>query len=171
MRRFEDTDAPVVQELLSDPEVIGNLIHITLPYSLDEALGMIHESDQAFAEGTAYTFAVVRQSSDTLVGYCSLKIQPRHQRGEIVYWIGRPYWWQGYATEATKCVVRFGFEQLGLNRIDAQVMKANTASVKVLKKAGLRLEGTSRQGVRKDGMFEDIEFYGLLRDDVEYLSG
>lgn len=167
LRRFENTDAPIVQELLSDPDVIGNLIDITLPYSLDDAHRMITDSHRAFAEESAYVFAVVRQSNDTLVGYCDLELQPQHQRGEIAYWIGRPYWWQGYATEATKSVVRFGFEQLGLNRIFAHVLKTNSASVKVLQKAGLRLEGTFRQGVQKDGVFEDIEFYGLLRDDEQ----
>ena len=54
--------------------------------------------------------------------------------------------------------------------IYAHVLKANTASVKVLKKAGLRLEGTYRQGVQKDGVFEDVEFYGLLRDDDDSAS-
>ena len=106
LRCFEETDAPVVQELLSDPEVIGNLIDITLPYSLDDAHRMIADSHRAFAESAAYAFAVVRQSNDTLVGYCDLEIQPQHHRGEIAYWIGRPYWWQGYATEATKCVLQ-----------------------------------------------------------------
>lgn len=165
LRPFRDSDAPTVQQLLSDPEVIGNLIDIALPDSLEEAQRMIADSHQAFAEGAAYTFAVVRDSNDTLVGYCELKIQTQHRRGEIAYWIGRPYWWQGYATEAAKCVVQFGFEELGLNRIYAHVIKGNAASVKVLRKAGLRLEGTQRQGIQKGNEFLDVEFYGLLREE------
>lgn len=165
LRRFEDSDAPIVQELLNDPDVTGNLMDTTLPYSLTDAQAMIASSQQAYADETAYVFAVVRKSNDTLVGYCGLALQPEHQRGEITYWIGRPYWWQGYATEAAKCVVRFGFEHLELNRIYAHVMKRNTASAGVLTKAGLRLEGMQQQGIHKDGVFEDVEFHGLLRRD------
>ena len=165
LRCFEMKDAPVVQQLLSDPEVTGNLMDTTLPFTLEDAEQMITRSHQAVEANTAYMFAVVRKSNDTLVGYCDVEVQRHHKRGEIAYWIGRPYWWQGYATEAAKRVVRFAFEDLGLNRVFAYVLKRNTASAGVLTKAGLKLEGTQRQSIEKDGVLEDVEFYGLLRED------
>ena len=165
LRCFELSDAATIQQLMNDPEVTGNLMDTNLPYSLEDAESMITNSHRAFEAGDAYVFAVVRKSNDTLVGYCDLEIQPHHKRGEIAYWIGRPYWWQGYATEAAKYVIRFGFETLNLNRIYAHVIKRNTASAGVLTKAGLHLEGTQRQGVYKNDMYEDVEFYGLLRED------
>lgn len=165
LRRFEFSDAPTVQSLLDDPEVTGNLMDKTLPYTLANARAMIDYSHKAFELGTGYIFAVVRKSNDDLVGYCDLEVQQEHQRGEIAYWIGRSYWWQGYATEAAKRVVRFGFEELGLNRIYAFVLHSNEASAHVLQKAGLVHEGTQRQGARKNDAYDDVDFYGLLRKD------
>ncbi len=167
LRRFELSDAPLVQKLLDDPEVISNMIDKTPPYTLEDAETMIKQSHAAYATGNAIAFAITRKSDTGLVGYCDLELQAKHERGEIAYWIGRPYWWQGYATEAVKCVVRFGFEELNLNRIFAYVLTENTASAGVLKKAGLQLEGTQRQAAQKADEFKDVEFYGLLRADYQ----
>lgn len=165
LRRLEPNDATTIQTLLNDPEVSGTLMDISLPFTLDDARAMIAASHTAFVEGTAYVFAVTRKSNGDLVGYCDLEVQAEHRRGEIAYWIGRPYWWQGYATEAAKCIVRFGFEHLNLNRIYAYVLKRNRASANVLTKAGLTYEGTLRQSARKNGVFEDVDFYALLHED------
>jgi [ribosomal protein S5]-alanine N-acetyltransferase len=167
LRPFEMTDAPAIQMLLNDPEVVGNMPDETLPFTLEDAEMLVTTSHAATAEGMAYVFAVVRQSNDDLVGYCDLELQPDHQRGEIAYWIGRPYWWQGYATEAAKRVVRFGFEELNLNRVYAHVLQRNTASARVLQKAGLQYEGTQRHAVRQDDGFEDLDFYGQIRADYQ----
>ncbi len=164
LRRFETGDAPHVQKLLNDPEVIGTLIDLSLPFTLADAQTLIANSHTAFENGSAYVFAVTRKSNNDLVGYCDIEVQTAHQRGEIAYWIGKPYWWQGYATEAAKRMVAFGFEQLGLNRIYAYVLTRNTASAKVLTKAGLSREGTLRHSARKEDAFEDVDFYGLLRE-------
>ena len=165
LRRFELADAPAVQQLLNDPEVTGTLMDKTLPYSLEDAHTLITASHKGFESGRAYVFAVVRKLNDDLVGYGDIEVRPDHKRGEIAYWIGRPYWWQGYATEAAKCLVQFGFQELALNRIYAFVLKRNEASANVLQKAGLVYEGTQRHGAHKDDVFEDVDFYGLLRQD------
>ncbi len=164
LRRFELSDAPVVHTLLDDPEVVGNIIHKSLPYSLADAEAMITQSHAAFDEGRAYVFAVVRKSNADLVGYCDLELEARSSQAEIAYWIGRPYWWQGYATEAAKCVAAFGFDVLDLERIYAFVLKRNRASTRVLQKAGLGLESTQQRSAHKDGIFEDVEIYSLLRE-------
>jgi RimJ/RimL family protein N-acetyltransferase len=163
LRRFEMADAAITQKLLDDPEVVGNLIDKVLPYSLADAEALIKRSHQAFASGEAYVYAVVRKSNADLVGYCDIELKPGTRDGEIAYWIGRPYWWQGYATEAAKCLVQFGFETLGLERVYAYVLKRNRRSAHVLEKAGLSLEATREKSAYKDGVDEDVELYGLLR--------
>ena len=167
LRRLELADAPDIQALLDNPEVIGNLIDTTPLYTLNDAETMIKLTHAAYDEDNGIAFAITRKSDQSLVGYCELELRTKHQRGKITYWIGRPFWWQGYATEAAKCVVRFGFEDLKLNRVFAYVLIDNSASAGVLKKAGLQLEGTQRQAAQKDGEFRDVEFYGLLRDDFQ----
>ncbi len=102
-------------------------------------------------------------SDDVLIGAVSLRIERDDQRAELGYWIGRPYWGQGYCTEAVRAVLSFGFQQLGLNRIYAGHFSRNPASGRVMQKAGMNCEGHLRQHTKKWDAFEDIEIYAVLR--------
>ncbi len=77
-----------------------------------------------------------------------------------------PYWGQGFATEASRAVVRFGLETLGLNRLYAHHMARNPASGRVLERIGMQREGVLRRRVRKWGRFEDVVIYALLREEA-----
>jgi RimJ/RimL family protein N-acetyltransferase len=79
-------------------------------------------------------------------------------------------WGKGYATEAGRAAVRFGFEHLGLNKIWSCHMVRNPASGRVLAKLGMKREGLLRQHVRKNEAFEDVVARGLLREEWEKLS-
>jgi [ribosomal protein S5]-alanine N-acetyltransferase len=102
-------------------------------------------------------------SAGALIGCVQLQMHAEDQRAELGYWIGRPYWNQGYATEAARAVLGFGFEQLGLNRIDAHHFVRNPASGRVMQKLGMSPEGCLRQHVKKWNAFEDLELYGILK--------
>jgi RimJ/RimL family protein N-acetyltransferase len=71
----------------------------------------------------------------------------------------------GYATEAARAVVRYGFDELGLHKIHAHYLTRNPASGKVLERVGMRQEGLLREEVRKWGRFEDVIVCGILRTD------
>ena len=90
------------------------------------------------------------------------------QRGELAYWIGVPYWNNGYCTEAAEAVLRYGFLNRGLNRIHASYFSQNSASGRVLEKLGMIHEGTQRQHVMKWGVFIDMELMAILR--VEWVK-
>jgi [ribosomal protein S5]-alanine N-acetyltransferase len=79
--------------------------------------------------------------------------------------VGRDWWGQGYATEAARAVLRYGFEELKLNRIYAHHMTKNPASGRVLEKIGMQREGCLRQMIRKWGVLEDVVLYAILRQD------
>lgn len=84
----------------------------------------------------------------------------------IGYFLHPDHWHQGYATEAVKILVAFLFEQVKVNRIQAEVMPANTFSKKVLLKNGFLLEGTLRQASLWPGKgLVDLEYYGILAAD------
>ena len=101
-----------------------------------------------------------------MIGAVGLRIEREDQRAELGYWIGRPYWNQGYCTEAARAVLDFGFEQLGLNRIYASHFTRNPASGRVMQKLGMTHEGRLRQHVRKWDAFEDVEVYAVLREGL-----
>jgi RimJ/RimL family protein N-acetyltransferase len=95
-----------------------------------------------------------------------LRIEADHGRAELGYWIGVPYWGNGYATEASRTLVKYGFETLGLHRIFASHVVRNSASARVLRKIGMRHEGCQRGHILKWGEFLDLEIYGMLASDA-----
>jgi RimJ/RimL family protein N-acetyltransferase len=92
-------------------------------------------------------------------------IEAEHAQAELGFWIAIECWGKGYATEAARAVLAFGFEQLGLNRIYAHYMVRNPASGRALAKIGMKQEGLLRQRVRKWGLFEDVVPLAILREE------
>jgi RimJ/RimL family protein N-acetyltransferase len=113
------------------------------------------------------TFALVRKADQNFIGMIGLHVREDHKRGEVGYWIGLPYWNQGYATEAAQRIVDFGFGQIGLNRIHAQHFASNPASGRVMQKIGMKHEGVLRQHFIRFDETRDAVCYGILRDEWE----
>ncbi len=82
---------------------------------------------------------------------------------EIGYWLGEPYWGKGLMPEAVKRMTEYGFETFGLNRIFAGVFESNSASARVLEKAGYAFEYRTAKSVYKEGRYLDQLFYVKLR--------
>jgi ribosomal-protein-alanine N-acetyltransferase len=117
-----------------------------------------------FEAGELLNFAAVLRISGEIVGAIGLRIIPRFERAELGYWIGRPYWKNGYCTEAGRAVLQYGFSVLKLNRIHASHFTRNPSSGKVMQKMGMAHEGHARQHAKKWDKFEDLELYGILRE-------
>ena len=162
LRRFTLKDAPDVQRLAGEWEVARALLSVPHPYEDGVAEEWISEHASVFERGEGVNFAVVLREKGELCGSISLMINPRDANAELGYWIGLPYWGRGYATEAAREVVRYGFEQLWLHRIYAAHFGNNPASGRVLRKIGMAYEGTRREHHRKWGEYEDRVEYGLL---------
>ena len=162
MRPFSLDDAPAVQELASAPEVAYGTLLIPHPYPDGAAADWIatHGSDDALH------FAIVAKDA-AVAGAITLGLERAHVRAGVGYWIGVPYWNRGYATEALRAVVAYGFDTLGLNRIYAYHFVRNAASGRVLQKAGMTHEGTLRRHTFKDGEFLDVHQYAILREEHE----
>ena len=162
LRAFTLKDAPDVQRLAGEWEVARTLLSIPHPYEDGMAEEWISEHGSVFQRGEGISFAVVLRERGKLCGACGLLINPRDANAELGYWFGVPYWGRGYATEAAREVVRYGFEQLWLHRIYAGHFGNNPASGRVLRKIGMSYEGTRREHHRKWGEYEDRVEYGLL---------
>jgi [ribosomal protein S5]-alanine N-acetyltransferase len=178
LRPFDEADAPTVQELLSDGSIAANTRTFDHPYPEGAALKWVRGHPDRWSSGQAAIFAVclrdARQDASghpvaepLLVGAIGLHIQTADHSAELGYWIGKPWWNRGIASEAARRIVAWGFDALGLNRIFAHHMISNPSSGAVLRKAGLTLEGTLRQHVRKYGVFHDIAVYGILANERE----
>jgi len=167
LRPFARADAEAVSELAGAFEIADTTISVPHPYSLQLAIDWIMGHERGRRRGRAFRFAITEAASGRLNGCVELRdLDQEHSQAELGFWVGKPFWRLGYASEAASAVVQFGFESLGLNRIYAYHMARNPASGKVLQKLGMRREGILRQRVRKWERFEDVEAYAVLRSDV-----
>ena len=162
LRLFAIDDAKRVRELAGDYDIAKTTLHIPYPYPEDAAETWIKRTHEAAEKGSLYAFAVVRELDSELLGAISLGIVPEYKRAELAYWMGKPYWGHGYTTEAASRLVKFGFEELDLNRIYAFAFSTNPASSRVMQKIGMTYEGTLVQHVRKRDEYYDLVAYGIL---------
>jgi len=161
LRPFTLADAPRIQELAGVYEVALNTMHIPHPYPEGAAEMWIGSHADDEAQNRARHFAL---DDGQLVGGMGL-VMKGDAIAELGYWVGKPFWNRGYASEAAREVVRYGFEECGLHRIYAGYFTRNPASGRVLEKIGMRREGTLRHHARKWDEYVDVVFYGILRDE------
>lgn len=164
LRPFTAADAPAVQRLAGEAVVAEMTLNIPHPYEDGMAEAWIATHRAAWEAGTAVTFAITTLTGE-LRGTVSLQITPAHRRGELGYWIGQPYWGEGLATEAVIAVLRFAFDDLALNRVQASHLPRNPASGRVMEKAGMHREGLHRERYLKGAQFEDVVEYAILRSE------
>ena len=162
LRPFTLSDAPVIQRLLNDPQVTDGLLSVSYPFALPDA-------EKWLADRITNRFAITLCASGELCGGIGIHTNAKHPRGEMGYWLGRTYWGHGYATEAARAVVRYGFENLHLQRVAAMYFPRNVSSQKVLAKIGMKREGVLRNYAKKDGRLEDLIVCSVLRGDAEPL--
>lgn len=165
LRPFTPEDAPAVYELVKEWEVASTTLNIPHPYEPAMADSWIRSHTISAAAGDGFTLALIERESDALVGSIALRLWEAHDRGELGYWVGRPWWGRGYITEAAAAVMKHGFETLGLNRVEAHHLSRNPASGRVMQKLGMTWEGRMREHVKKWGQYEDVEAYSILRRD------
>ncbi len=163
LRPFELSDGDDLRRLAGDRAIADTTLQIPHPYKVGMAEEWILTQRPRFEAGEQVVFAVVLRGSGQLIGAMGLVIESKFRRAELGYWIGRPYWGNGYCTEAGRTILEYGFQSLNLNRIHAYHFKRNPASGRVMQKLGMRHEGSCPQHVIKWGVFEDIELYGILR--------
>ena len=165
LRRFTVGDATDVQRLAGDAAVADTTLSIPHPYPPGAAEDWIVGHDAQFEAMTGAVFAVTKENGEVMVGSIGVHVDNEHRHGEIGYWIGQPFWGQGYASAALRLMTKYCFSSLGLHRVYAHHMARNPASGRVMQKAGLRREGLLREHIVKAGRHEDIVIYGLLRDE------
>jgi len=165
LRPFGPGDAVEVQRLAGDRLIADTTLNIPHPYEDGMADQWISNHPRIFAEGKGVTFAITLKSSGALVGAISLMGMTEDHQAELGYWIGSHCWNQGICTEAGLAVVRYAFSALGLIRVHASHLTRNPASGRVLQKLGMRHESSRRQHRKKWDKYEDLEVYGLLKDE------
>ena len=170
LRPFAMADAKDVQRLAGDRAIADTTLNLPHPYGDGIAEEWISKHEETLDQEKGVTLAITRKPDGVLLGAISLMDISKGHQAELGYWVGKPYWNQGYCTEAASAVLRYGFSVLGLIRIHASFFTRNPASGRVMQKLGMRHEGCRRQHVMKWGKCEDLELYAILKHEWEEIA-
>ena len=165
LRPWRLEDAGAIAKALNNPRVQDNLRDgIPYPYTEMDAIDYISMTLAADKNDLA-SFAIL--ADDQVVGSIAVsRLNNVHRlTAEMGYYIGEPFWGKGITTEAVKQACRYIFSRTDIVRIFAEPYAYNTASCRVLEKAGFRLEGVMRQNAVKKGKILDMKLYSILRGD------
>ncbi|WP_343745391.1 GNAT family protein [Chitinophaga sp.] len=150
-------------ELFSDPLVTQYYHVMPLKTELD-AERVISYFYHRYKDQLGIRWGITLQGQSKLIGTIGFNSFPQLHRGVIVYALAHAYWGQGYMTEAILELVRYGFRELELSRIEAEVMPANVSSERVLIKNGFHQEGTLKKWMEWEGRLFDINMWALVRE-------
>jgi len=166
LRSLELSDAPDIQRLAGDRNVADTTLNIEHPYEDGMAERWVRSTQQKVSSGELVNFAITLLANGSFLGAIGLHHDEHGNQGELGYWIGKPYWNQGYATEAVQGVLDHAFETLKLDRVYAAHFTRNPSSGRVMQKAGMLYEGSQLGPTVKWGVMENLELYGVNRDQL-----
>jgi [ribosomal protein S5]-alanine N-acetyltransferase len=165
LRAFRLEDAADVQRYVGDYDVARMTSSIPYPYEDGLAEEWIGTHAKERAEQNTLTWAVDLREGEKFVGAASLSVDADTESAELGYWIAKPYWNCGYATEVARTLISYGFDGLGLHRVMARHFTDNPASGRVMQKAGMQYEGTLRHAFRRFGEWRDFAHYSILENE------
>lgn len=149
----------------SDPEVF-RYSRRSEDTSFESATQTLNKLFTWHQERFMLSWAIVLKENQRFIGRIQMEDwSDEDHRAAVGYLLGKQYWGNGYATEALRVVIAYLFEQTTVNRIYASTWAENTASARVLEKAGMRFEGLSRQKRFAKGTFRGTKNYAILRED------
>jgi len=165
LRQFHSGDLEDVFNGLSHPDVIR---YYGVSYqTLEAAQEQMKFFSDLETNGTGLWWAICSNKDQTFygaVGFSSLNAA--HQKAEIGFWLLPDYWRKGILTEALPVICRFGFDQLGLHRIEAFVETENTNCRLALNKLNFSHEGTLKECEFKNGKFISLDIYAILNTGI-----
>lgn len=160
LRQYTPNNLDNLTQILSNPEVMKNSPRGAIPE--DKVKQVTQEILEFFIAHWEHhkfgVWAVIHKQTSQLIGHCGLNFLPNSPEVEVLYRFNQSYWNQGIATEATKAILRYGFEEVKLEHIVAITTPEHLASRRVMEKAGLKYE--------KDAYFYnlDVVYYALVRE-------
>lgn len=164
LRKFTLNDADRVR-LLAGNELVADTCLLPHPYSIDMAESWINSHHSLFIENRHHIWAICCENSDDICGSIGLHNAMQNTVAEFGFWLGKDYWNKGIASKAAAEVVKFGFSELNLLKIYAQVFTRNVASIRVLEKTGFSREAFLKSHIYHRNKFEDIYIYSIFNSD------
>lgn len=154
-------DQRFIFEGLSHPEVIT--FYGVRYQSFEATAAQMHWYEMMVTDGTGLPWKIIEKRSGKPLGVISVYFyKEEHKKAEIGFWLLPTFWNKGYASEALQAVINYWKVEKGLHRLEGFVEEGNTASSRILEKAGFAYEGTMRDCEIKNGRYVTLHIYGLL---------
>lgn len=157
-------DIPRLIEIMKNPVYNQNTTNIPFPYTETSGQFWVKLANEGLELGDKYIMAIRLKGSPTIIGGVGLGIDKATNEAEMGYWLDEQYWNQGIVTEASKSLIQYGFDVLGLKRIFATHFTFNEASGKIMQKIGMQKEGILKAHTLKDGESIDHVLYGVVNE-------
>jgi [ribosomal protein S5]-alanine N-acetyltransferase len=165
LRQMEEGDAPHVFDYFSKDEV-------TRYYDLEsfhdekQAVEIIESWNNRFHINEGIRWGIALKASNKIIGSCGFhEWEKEHFKAEIGFEVHPSHWRQGVITEVLRPILKYGFGEMDLNRIEAYYDPENVASKRSLEKAGFTLEGVLRKAAFEKGIFCDAAVCSLLKEE------
>jgi len=133
LRPFQHNDKSAIQKLAGNKKVSDTTLTIPHPYTLNMAEEWLSTHEHDWLNKSRVTYAIARKKDNELLGSISL-VEINCSIAKLGYWIGEPYWGNGYCTEALNAILTFAFNEIGLEKIVAEHLSSNPASGRVMQK-------------------------------------
>jgi ribosomal-protein-alanine N-acetyltransferase len=154
-------------KLFSDHKVTQFYNIVTLTEQ-DEAQKYLDWFRSRFADKAGLRWGIALKGQSSIIGTIGFNNFAKRHRANLGYDLQTAFWNKGFITEALRAVIVFGFKELDINRIEAEVMQGNTASERVLAKLGFTKEGKLRQWMYWNDRHYDMTMFSLLQSDLRY---
>ena len=168
LRRFAYSDnADMLKNWAGDAQV--QRMYSEPVYETTEAVkGLLDKYIGSYEKDDYYRWAVIEKESGECIGQIAyFLVDSKNHFAEIEYCIGRAFQCKGYATEATKAVIAFGFDKINLHKVQICTKTINVPSKRVIEKCGFTYEGTLRDYFCMDGEYVGRLYFSILRSEYE----
>ncbi len=162
LRAFTLDDSDMVAKLCHNKKIYDMTSSLPYPYTIEMAKSWIERHETWHQELQRFEWAIVHTQTNQLIGAIGLGYNRNHHHGEVGYWLGEPYWNQGYTSEALQSVIEWAFNKQQYHRILARHFTFNQASRKVMEKAGLTYEGSMVDHLLKNGQYVTLDCLSII---------
>jgi len=168
LRRFEYSDCDTVFRNWASDEHVQTMYSEPTYHTKDEVKGLLDKYIGSYEREDYYRWAVIDKETGECIGQIAyFLVDSKNHFAEIEYCIGADFQCKGYATEATKAVIAFGFESMNLHKVQICTKTINVPSKRVIEKCGFTYEGTLRDYFFMSGKYVGRHYFSILREEYE----
>jgi RimJ/RimL family protein N-acetyltransferase len=162
--QINPADIPEIVSYAGNIKIVETTRTMPHPYFEEDAIAWMNSANQGFKAKNNYILAIRLKETLKLIGGIGLTLDVENNRAELGYWLAEEFWNKGFTTEAVQAILKFGFEQLKLNKVSAVYLTTNQASGKVMQKNGMVKEGEFKDhDVKRGFTVKKNEYVSLIQ--------